>query len=144
MLFVLILGHFWCSVITSVIFISHPSNFKNNQKKISKNSEKSDFFCLNNSKKSDRSKKNHKKQEIQKTSNIIKKKLKCQKTQKKLLCFKKSKEKKLSETKKTPLCFSILGICNSTRALQSSSILRKKSGQIWKNLKIKFFSSKNL
>ena len=36
-LFLLILGHFWCSVVTSVTFSGNLSNFKNNFKKISKN-----------------------------------------------------------------------------------------------------------
>ena len=40
-LFVLILGHFLCSVETSVIFSSNRSNFENNKKKICTNKKKS-------------------------------------------------------------------------------------------------------
>ena len=36
MLFVLILGHFWCSVVTSVSFSSSLSNFENNPKNLKK------------------------------------------------------------------------------------------------------------
>ena len=38
--FLLILGHFWCSVVTSVTFSSNLSNFEKNQKKSKKNSKK--------------------------------------------------------------------------------------------------------
>ena len=48
---------------------------------------------------------------------------------------------KRKEEEKNPLCFSILGICDSTRALRFNPILRKKSGKLLKiyiffNLKI--------
>ena len=37
--------------------------------------------------------------------------------------------------KKCPFRFSILGLCNSTKALQSSPLLRKQFGKISKDLK---------
>ena len=52
-LLVLILGNFWCSLVTSITFSSNLSNFEKNPKKSPKNSknlkkklEKSQFFFL--------------------------------------------------------------------------------------------------
>ena len=66
---------------------------------------------------------------IQKFQNITKITLK-----KSLILEEKKFSAKTNKQTKHCLCFSILGLRDSTRALQSSPILRKK---IWKNLILK-------
>ena len=57
MLFVLSLGHFWYSEVTSVIFSNNLCNFENNPKKVLKPPKKSKTYKLNkNLKNSEKSK----------------------------------------------------------------------------------------
>ena len=149
MLFWLTLGHFLCSVVTSVTFSSNLWNFEKNPKnpkKIFKNpkiSKKKNFKIQKNPKKK------HKEPQ---TFQNVSKNPKIPKISKNYIFFlqkSKSLEKYLLKQKKNPLPFSILGLRDLTRTLQFSLILRKnleKSGKISKNhyffLNMKFLKKK--
>ena len=132
-LFVPILSQFWCSVVTSVKFISNLNNFEKNKKKckISKNSKKSKISLKIQKKKPIKTKKCQKMSKIVKNSENLKKSIISKKSEifEKYFFFSK---------KKSSLFLNI----RNTQFNQSSSVQpnpQNKSGKISKN---HFFSQK--